>query len=1349
MSTRGADAKDAPKEPSASFLGRASDALFLTGLNPLLKFGTDRQLEVEHFPPLAESRGAESAYLRFKEAWAEEQKRCPESPSLARALFASTNESGLYAKAAWWYMLRAATLYAPALVLKSLVESLEDESGSDAHRWTLATALLWIPLVGSVALVQEKRLAAQAGAEVRTALSMAIYDKALKLSSLGRQQSSTGQIVNLMSADANRAQLMVDFLNSAWGVPLLIILGLVLLGLETDFGALVAIAYLVVTFPFLGVNLRLIRDIRMKILVWADDRVKLLNEVLAGIRIVKFHGWQVPFEGAINGVREKEIDLIRSMAYYIAFLGSLVMRGTAVVLPIVVFAYWAGRGRDMSAATAFSVLALLNVVRAPFQQLPFIFIIYIQTSTALKRIGAFLGKSEIDAGGDAEAEAPRASADTPIRLADARFAWVTSEELAELLKAKAAAAEAKAKDPRQRKRKGKKGGGAKTRPDEEETKDKSASSDSDSGDGGGGGGEGRNLRAGDVLSGVSWEVPRGSFQVVVGPIGCGKTTLLCGILGEVEHRSGAALYRDEGVAYVSQTPFVMNATLKENIVFGAAFDEARYRRVVEGCALLPDIAALPGGDLTEIGEQGINLSGGQKARLALARAAYSDAHVVLMDDPLSAVDAHVAKHLLEECICGELLEGRTRILVTHHLDMVAACDGVLSIGEDGAVEAKPFAGGAGSGSGSDGAGEKASSEGSGAAEEGAAGGEAKPDGGAAEGAGATESDRKEKGRLVGKEGREVGMVQWQARWYYFARTGWLLYVVAAALVLEAALYTGNNFWLARWASDEDGDGLFYFAGYAIIGAATILSMLVTGLAVANARCRASASVHGEMLHSCLSSPVRFFDTTPIGRMLNRFSKDLETIDFMLPRTAQTFASQLLVTVGAAAAILAATRGTLAVVLVFVAPAYFFLQRFTRSSNVAIQRLESVTRSPVYSSFSQMLAGISTIRAFGQSQNFFGRAAKMLDANQVVFVHLKLAAVWMGVRLTGLGALVSFGCGAAAVAFPSFISPSNAALALAVSLTVTDALEKLTSMATSLETQLNSVERLAEYAEGLEGEASVVTKPEAKVGEAWPSRGAVTFEALSARYRDDLPMVLRGVSLEVRAGEKLGIVGRTGSGKSTLANCLFRMMEAAEGRVLIDGVDIASVPLETLRRRVKIIPQDPVLFTGTLRFNLDPHAEHPDAELWEALRETGLEDLVRSDVQGLDAEVAEGGSNFSQGQRQLICMARAYLAPRPKVVILDEATASVDMDTDRLMQLGVRRVFRDSTCITIAHRIQSICDSDRILVMDKGQVGLCRPPLELLEEPGNAFYDLAMEAAGHDAQVFENVYKKIAREGYDA
>uniref|UniRef100_A0A4W5R6U2 ATP-binding cassette, sub-family C (CFTR/MRP), member 8 n=1 Tax=Hucho hucho TaxID=62062 RepID=A0A4W5R6U2_9TELE len=842
-----------------------------------------------------------------------------------------------------------------------------------------------------------------------------------------------------------------------------------------------------------------------------------------------------------------------------------------------------------------------------------------------------------------------------------------------------------------------------------------------------------------TLSNVDIKVPFGQLTMIVGQVGCGKSSLLLAALGEMQRVSGTVTWNMKrgSVAYASQKPWLLNATLVENITFEMPMIKPRYKAVIEACSLQPDIDILPQGDQTEIGERGIILSGGQRQRIGVARALYQQTNVVLLDDPFSALDIHLSDHLMQEGILKLLREEkRTVVLVTHKLQYLPHADWIIAM-KDGTIQTegtlkdiqnsdpKLFEQWKTLMHRQDGEFEKSmtvlerknlrramySKEAAKTEEE-----------------HEEESVESEEDDNLSQAMRHRATIPWRSCGVYLSSAGLLLLpLLLLSQLFKHTLMVAIDYWLAHWTShvitakmDECGfSHSWYLSVFSVLCCLGIVLCLVTSVAVEWTGLRVAKELHHNLLSKIILAPMRLFETTPLGNILNRFSSDTNTIDQHIPATLECLSRSTLLCVSALGVISYVTPVFL-IALVPLAIACYFIQKYFRVASRDLQQLDDSTQLPLLSHFSETVEGLTTIRAFRYESRFRQRLLEYTDANNIASLFLTAANRWLEVRMEYIGACVVLIAAVASItnSLYNHLSTGLVGLGLTYALMVSNYLNWMVRNLADMEVQLGSVKRI----NGL-----LKTEPEnyeglmaaSQVPDGWPQQGEIQIQNLSVRYDTTLKPVLKQVNAHISPGQKVGICGRTGSGKSSFSLAFFRMVDMFQGRIIIDDIDIAKLPLQTLRSRFSIILQDPILFSGTIRFNLDPEMKATDDMLWEALEIAQLKPVVKTLPGGLDAMVTEGGENFSQGQRQLFCLARAFVR-KSSILIMDEATASIDMATESILQKVVMTAFADRTVVTIAHRVHTILNADLVIVMKRGIILEYDRPQALLEKEDSVF-----------------------------
>ncbi|XP_074501872.1 ATP-binding cassette sub-family C member 2 [Sebastes fasciatus] len=1209
---------------------------------------------------------------------------------------------GILIESAFFKLLQDVLAFASPQLLKLMISFTADKSRHTWEGYLYAALLVLVAILQSLFLQQYFQRCFVLGMKVRTAIMAAVYKKALVVSNDTRKETTVGETVNLMSADAQRFNDVTNFIHLLWSCPLQILLSIVFLWLELGPSVLAGLAVMLLMVPINGLLATKARKIQIENMKFKDKRLKIMNEVLNGIKILKLFAWEPSFQAQVEDIRGEELKVMKKFAY-LSSVSTFIFSCAPALVSLATFAVFveASPSNVLTAEKAFTSISLFNILRFPLAMLPMLIAAIVQTSVSKKRLEKFLGGEDLDS----DIVRHDHSFNTAVSIRDGSFAWEKEAE--------------------------------------------------------------------PLLKDVSLDIKPGRLVAVVGAVGSGKSSLMSALLGEM-HSTKGFINIQGSLAYVPQQAWIQNATLRDNILFGSAHEERRFQGVIEACALVPDLELLPGGALTEIGEKGINLSGGQKQRVSLARAAYSQADIYLLDDPLSAVDSHVGKHLFDEVIGPKgLLKDKTRILVTHGVsflpyvdEIVVLVDGVIS--EVGSYKSLRASKGAFSEfldtyakeqrnrtlSESDHRQDTADVELIPDIED------TQPDSPLEDTVSFTlkrensirrsqrngsvrlrktstirkpedVGESKKGQRLIEKETMETGQVKFSVFVQYLRAMGWgYTAMVFVVFLIQNIAFIGQNLWLSDWTNDAvDYANITYpdwkrdtrVGVFGVLGVAQGLFVFLGTLLMANAAVDASRILHSRLLNNMLRVPMVFYDTTPIGRVVNRFAKDIFTVDEAIPNSFRSWLLCLLGVLGTLFVICLATP-FFTILILPLALVYYFVQRFYVATSRQLRRLDSVSRSPIYSHFSETVSGLSVIRAYGHQDRFLKHNETTIDENLKSVYPWIVSNRWLAIRLEFLGNLVVFFSALFAVISRDTLDSGLVGLSISYALNVTQTLNWLVRMTSELETNIVAVERVSEYAE-LENEAKWVNDTRPPVG--WPEAGRLQFQNYKVRYRPGLDLVLHGITCDIASTEKIGIVGRTGAGKSSLTNCLFRIIEAAEGRILIDDVDVSTIGLHDLRNRLTIIPQDPVLFSGTLRMNLDPFDKFSDEEIWRVLELSHLKGYVAGLHEGLQHEVAEGGENLSVGQRQLLCLARALLR-KSRILILDEATAAVDLETDDLIQNTIRKEFSHCTVLTIAHRLHSIMDSSRVMVLDAGKIVEFDSPSNLLEKRGH-FYAMAKDA----------------------
>lgn len=1106
-----------------------------------------------------------------------------------------------------------------------------------------------------------------------------------------------GRIVNLMSTDTYRVDQASGFFHMIWTAPIGILITTALLLVNLTYSALPGLGLILIAMPLLGQAVKVLFRRRVAINKITDQRVSLTQEILQGVRFVKYFGWETSFLERIQAIRKKEIHAIQIL---LTIRNAILAVGMSmpVFASMISFITYSQVNSNLNPAPIFSSLALFNSMRIPLNFLPLVIGQVIDANASIKRIQEFLLAEEAE-----ETAIWDYNAKDAVVIKNADFTWERhpTQDAEDSLTG--------AGGPHGKKSAAKK-----------DKKDKRASIQSNQ--------NGSGTATPSDVTAVEEEKPfemkdidltfgRNELVAIIGSVGSGKSSLLAALAGDMRKTNGDVVI-GASRAFCPQYAWIQNATVRDNIIFGKEFDQKWYDQVVDACALRADLDMLPAGDKTEIGERGITVSGGQKQRMNIARAIYFNADIILMDDPLSAVDAHVGKHIMDNAICG-LLRNKCRILATHQLHVLDRCDRIIWV-EEGRVQAvDTFDALMSSNEGFQQLMKTTKKEEEHDAEEVAD--EVDEDAkGAKKDAKKTAKRQKKAVALMQVEDRATKSVSWGV-WIAYIKAGggiWVGPLVFILLVLSQGANIVTSLWLSYWTSDKFGysEGA-YIGAYAAFGFSQALFMFLFSWAVAVFGTEAGKTMLHRAITRVLRAPMSFFDTTPLGRITNRFSKDIDVLDNTITDSMRMYFITLAMIISVFILIVsyyyyyAIALGPLFLIFLFSAAYY-------RSSAREVKRHEAVLRSTVFARFGEAVMGTATIRAYGLQDQFSRSVRASLDDMNSAYYLTFANQRWLSVRLDVVGILLVFTTGILVVTSRFSVDPSIAGLVLSYILTIVQMIQFTVRQLAEVENNMNSTERIHHYGTELEEEAALHV---GDVRPTWPEHGEIVFNDVQMRYRDGLPLVLKGLDMHVRAGERIGVVGRTGAGKSSIMSALFRLQELSGGSIVIDGVDIAKIGLHDLRSKLAIIPQDPTLFKGTIRSNLDPFHEHSDLELWSSLRQANLvsNESTMDDTSGrihLDSQVDEEGLNFSLGQRQLLALSRA-LVRGSQIIVCDEATSSVDFETDALVQTSMKNGFKGKTLLCIAHRLKTIIDYDRICVMDAGQIAELDTPRNLYNQGG--------------------------------
>ncbi|XP_043706474.1 ABC transporter C family member 3-like isoform X1 [Telopea speciosissima] len=1269
-------------------------------MNPLLALGHKKTLDLEDVPQLANCDSANMVFARFENELESDGNgrgnvNQVSTLKLAKALILST-----------WIEIRWTTLlsivctlasYVGPYLIDTFVQYLNNPDQVKYKGYVLVFIFFLSKLIRALSDRHLSFLLRKMAIEVRAALFAIIYKKSLKLSSQSKQGHTSGENINLMSVDVERTGIFSWYLHDLWRVPVQIVLALLILykslGLASLAAFVAALILMLANVP-LG-NLQ--EKFQGELMDSKDRRMKVTSESLRNMRILKLQGWEMKFLAKVIELRNFETRWLKKLLYTSA-MTSFVFLSAPMFVSMVTFGFCVLMGIPLESGKILTALATFEILQGPIYNLPDTISMVIQTKISLDRIVSFLCLEDLHP--DIVQTFPKDSVEVAVEIVKGNFSWDLHSP---------------------------------------------------------------NL----TLKDLNFRVYHGMRVAVCGSVGSGKSSLLSCILGEVPKISG--VIKLNGMkAYVAQSPWIQSGKIVDNILFGKEMNGERYEMILEACSLKKDLELFAFGDQTIIGERGINLSGGQKQRIQIARALYHDADIYLLDDPFSAVDAHTGTHLFKECLLG-ILGSKTIIYVTHQVEFLPSADLILVMRDGRITQAGKYE--EILSSGTDfmeliGAHKKAladiNSVESGASSDNLIYGEEDDNKLCSEKSIQDDSipddeeddnklcskksiqddsipDDEERelkieklvgpeGQLVQDEKRENGGVNLSIYWKYItiAYKGAFVPLILLSQIVFQLLLIVSSYWMVL-ATPISEDLRAYVRGSTLILVYVSLTLgssfcvLIRSMLIVTTGYKTANLLFNKM-HSCIfRAPMSFFDSTPSGRILNRISIDQSAVDTSIPHQIEEFLVSIVGFLGTAA-VMSQVAWQMLIVFIPMTVTCIWYQQYYTSAARELSRLIGVCQAPIIQHYAESSLGSTTIRGFDQEERFMDTNLKLVDGYSRPKFYFSGAMEWLCFRMDILASITYAFSLVFLISMPKGVL-SPGVMGLAVTYGLSFSMHGVIWDLSRLENKIISVERILQYSY-IPSESPLLVE-ENRPGCEWPSQGEVDIVDLQVRYAPHLPLILRGLTCTFPGGMKIGIVGRTGSGKSTLLQALFRMVEPSAGQICIDGINISNIGLHDLRSRLSIIPQDPTMFEGTLRSNLDPLEEYTDGQIWEALDRCQLGDEVRKQERKLDSTVTENGENWSVGQRQLVCLGRVLLK-RSKLLVLDEATASVDTATDYLIQQTLRQHFSESTVITIAHRITSILDTDMVLLLDNGVILEYDSPAKLLEIKSSLFAKLVKE-----------------------
>ncbi|KAI5949274.1 YCF1 [Candida jiufengensis] len=1309
----------------------------------LMKQGYNNYLTQKDLPPLPKDLKAKNTNKDFNHYWNRQ-------PSTKKSLFwAISNAFGSeFLLGGVFKAAQDSLAFIQPQLLRLLIKFVNDYSQSVkkgeplplTRGLMIAVSMFLVSIIQTACLHQYFQRAFDLGMKIKSALTSTVYDKSLVLSSESKQESSTGDIVNLMSVDVQRLQDLVQNLQIVWSGPFQIIICLYSLNNLIGNSMWAGVAIMIIMIPLNAVIAKTQKKLQKTQMKYKDKRSRLINEILNNIKSLKLYGWEQPYLQRLNYVRnDLELDNLKKMGVFMA-VSNFTWNLAPFLVSCSTFAVFVlTQKKSLSTDLVFPALSLFNLLSFPLAVVPMVITNIVEAQVAIGRLTKYLTSSELQ-GNAVSKQAPADKiGDVAVSIKNGTFLWSKSKNE-------------------------------------------------------------QNYKV--ALSNINLDAKKGELDCIVGKVGSGKSSIIQAILGDLYKLDGEVILHGK-VAYVAQVPWIMNGSVRENILFGHKYDPEFYNHVLKACALTVDLAILTKGDQTEVGEKGISLSGGQKARLSLARAVYARADVYLLDDPLSAVDEHVGKHLVDHVLGPNgLLKTKCKILATNNIKVLSIANNLNMVSDGRLIEQGTY----------DDIMKQENSKLKLIIEEFGTKREESPKP-TTNGETTIEENKKDvyetkddvnlqdldsdcdleitslrrasevslvpdderdtqlyleeeteleegevesEDKIARKEHIEQGKVKWTVYQEYAKACGpFHVLIFLGCAVLSYLVNVGSTFWLEHWSEINTKYGYnpnvgFYLGIYFLLGIGYSFSSLIQNITLwILCTIQGSKKLHNSMAISVIRAPMTFFETTPIGRILNRFSNDIYKIDEVIGRVFNMFFSNL-IKVTLTIIVICFSTWQFIFLIIPLGVLYIYYQQYYLRTSRELRRLDSVSRSPIYANFQESLVGISTIRAYGKEDRFKFLNQSRVDENMKAYHPAINANRWLAVRLEFLGSIIILGAAGLSILTLSsgHLTAGLVGLSVSYALQITQSLNWIVRMTVEVETNIVAVERCLEYST-LKSEAPEII-PNHRPPTNWPQQGEIKFQNYSTKYRPELDLVLKNINLEIKPKEKIGIVGRTGAGKSSITLAIFRIIEAFKGDINIDGIQTNTIGLFDLRHKLSIIPQDSQVFEGTVRSNLDPTNEYSDDQIYKALELSHLKDHVEkmfkereindtnepSDVLGekeedintpLDVKITEGGSNLSVGQRQLMCLGRVLLKLNySNILVLDEATSSIDTSTDSYIQETIRTEFKNKTIITIAHRLNTILDSDKILVLEKGEVAEFDTPSNLLKNKKSLFYALCKE-----------------------
>ncbi|XP_050380978.1 ABC transporter C family member 8 [Argentina anserina] len=1239
-------------------LGKAGflSKLTFAWINPLLTLGYSKTLATEDIPSLVSEDEADLAYQKFAQAW---ESLCREKSSSSTGNLVLRAIAKVYLKENIWIafcaLLRTIAVVISPLILYAFVNYSKEEEENFSQGLIIVGCLIITKVVESLSQRHWFFDSRRSGMRMRSALMVAVYQKQLKLSSVGRRRHSAGEIVNYIAVDAYRMGEFPWWFHLTWTFALQLVLAIVVLFWVVGVGSLPGLIPLVICGLLNVPYAKVLQKCQSQFMVAQDERLRATSEILNSMKIIKLQSWEEKFKNSVDALREREFKWLSEGQFRKAYGTFIYWMSPTVISSVVFLGCIIFKSVPLNASTIFTVLASLRTMGEPVRMIPEALSVMIQVKVSFDRLNVFLLDDELK--DDEIRNLPSPNSDESLRIQKGIFSWYPESAI-------------------------------------------------------------------QTLKEVNLEAKCEQKIAVCGPVGAGKSSLLFAILGEMPKLSGTVDVFGT-IAYVSQTSWIQSGTVRDNILYGKAMDKNKYEKTIKACALDKDINSFDHGDLTEIGQRGINMSGGQKQRIQLARAVYSDADIYLLDDPFSAVDAHTGAILFHDCVMDALAK-KTVILVTHQVEFLSEVDKILvmeggQITQSGSYDNLLTAGTAFE--------QLVNAHKDAVTTLGPSNNQSQVEPENIDMIRQEESNVTNVTRyssegdisvqavptvqLTEDEEKEIGDVGWKPFWdYIIVSKGALL--LASGIMAQAgfvSLQAASTYWLALGMQNPSITSLTLVGVYTAISTLGVVFVFLRSTLAAHLGLRASRTFFDGFTEAIFKAPMLFFDSTPVGRILTRASSDLSILDFDIPFSIIFIVSagmELLTWIG----VMASVTWQVLIVAVLAMVASKYVQSYYQASARELIRINGTTKAPVMNYAAETSLGVVTIRAFKMADRFFQNYLELIDTDARLFFHSNATMEWLIIRAEALQNVTLFVAAFLLISLPKgYIAPGLVGLSLSYALTLTMTQIFVIRWYCNLSNYIISVERIKQFMQ-IPPEPPAIIEDK-RPPSSWPTKGRIELHSLKIKYRPNAPLVLKGISCTFTEGTRVGVVGRTGSGKTTLISALFRLVEPNGGKIIIDGLDICSMGLKDLRMKLSIIPQEPTLFKGSIRTNLDPLGLYSDDEIWGALQKCQLKATVRNLPNLLDSSVSDEGENWSAGQRQLFCLGRVLLK-RNRILVLDEATASIDSATDAVLQRIIRQEFAECTVITVAHRVPTVIDSDMVMVLSYGKLVEYEKPSKLLD-----------------------------------